>query len=314
MTLLLLQFATGLLFLFVGGELLVRGAQALASRLGVSPLVIGLTVVAFGTSMPELVVSLDAALAGSSDISLGNVVGSNIANIALILGLAALIHPVRVEGKIARLDAPLVAAVTLLLLLLLVDGILGRWEGALFVTGLLLYLGLTLWQESRRERSGEELTLQVQASASRHGLLSTSQILGGLALLVAGGHLVVTGAVGVAATMGISEAVIGLTVVAVGTSLPELSTTVVAAVRRQGDIAVGNVVGSNLFNVLGILGITALVTPLSLGALGWLDLLVMLGLILLLWVLLILRGGLRRLDGVILLSCYLIYSASLFMW
>lgn len=313
MTLLLLQLTAGLLFLFGGGELLVRGAQALASRLGVSPLVIGLTVVAFGTSMPELVVSLDAALAGSSDISLGNVVGSNIANIALILGLAALIHPVRVEAKIARLDAPLVAAVTLLLLLLLFDGLLGRWEGALFVAGLLLYLGLTLWQESRRERSGEELDLQVRANESRHGLKSSAQVLGGLVLLVAGGHLVVTGAVGVAANMGISEAVIGLTVVAIGTSLPELSTTVVAAVRRHGDIAVGNVVGSNLFNLLGILGITALVTPLSLGALGWVDLLVMLGLILLLCVLLNLRGGLRRLDGVILLSCYLIYTASLFL-
>jgi len=255
----------GLLLLFAGGEVLVRGASALALKLGLSPLVVGLTVVAFGTSMPELVVSVDAALAGVPDIAVGNVVGSNIANITLILGLAMLVGPAAVKARTVRVDAPLVVASVLLLVVMLWDGVVGRVEGAGLVAGLVVFTGVTLTQGRRESAEVREEFAEGIPTTGLGTLASLALVLAGLGALVAGGGLFLDTAVAFARAVGMSEAVIGLTVVAVGTSLPELVTSVVAAVRGQGDIAVGNVLGSNLFNVLGILGVTALILPLEPG-------------------------------------------------
>lgn len=299
----------GLALLYVGGESLVWGACAMARRLGVSPLAIGLTVVAFGTSMPELVVSLDAATAGANDISLGNVVGSNIANITLILGLAALIAPTTCESKIVRIDGPVMIAVSLLLLLMMSNGVLSRPEGIALFAGVIGFTVFTFLQ-NRGDPGAATDAQSIDADlAVNRPLKMGLQIIAGLALLILGGHLVVESAVEIATMLGLSQAFIGLTIVAVGTSLPELSTSVIAALRRQGDIAIGNVVGSNIFNILGILGITAMVTPLQLGGLTWLDLWVMVLVATILVVVLWLRTQLKRTEGTLLLAGFVAYTS-----
>ncbi len=251
----------GLVLLVVGAEALVRGASALALRLGLTPLVVGLTVVAFGTSAPELVVSVNAALAGKGAIAVGNVVGSNIANIGLILGLAALVRPMRVQSQLVRVDLPVLVGVSVLMPLFVMGG-LQRWEGAILFALLLVYLGVAL----RLARNESQNAAPIGADAvPRKPTGLPAQVLfiaGGLALLVYGADLFVVGASEVARTAGISERVIGLTLVAVGTSLPELATSLIAALRGESDLAVGNVVGSNIFNALGILGAAAMVNPL----------------------------------------------------
>jgi cation:H+ antiporter len=293
--------------LYIGGESLVRGASTLASRLGVSSLAIGLTVVAFGTSAPELVVSLDAALSGANDISVGNVVGSNIANVALILGLAALLRPSVVQAKIVRIDAPIMIAASFALLAVLGNGRASRIEGSCLVLGLAAYTVFTFW-EARGESPPvrEEIASaapQRPISASLGGFL----VLVGFLLLVGGGHLLVTAAVDMATALGISQAAIGLTIVAIGTSLPEFATSVIASMRGQGDIAIGNVVGSNIFNILGILGLTAVVHPLELGAITWLDLGTMAGLACVVTILISTRLRLGRIEGGLLLVTFIIY-------
>lgn len=303
------QLAGGLVLLCLGGELLVRGASTLASRMGVSPLAIGLTVVAFGTSVPELVVSLDAALSGASDISLGNVVGSNIANIALILGLSIVLRPAVVQAKMVRIDAPLVVAVSLLLVALLHDHEASRLDGVLLLVGLAAYLGFTFWEAGREPPPVQEELASAAPEVQPGVAGSLALVAGGLLLLVVGGHLLVTGAIALSAQLGLSQAVIGLTIVAVGTSLPELATSIVAALRGQGDIAVGNVVGSNLFNILGILGATAVVHPLAPGGIGALDLGVMVALACVLALLMVRRPLLGRVEGAALLACYVAYTA-----
>lgn len=255
----------GFALLLGGAELLVRGASKLAATLGVSPLVIGLTVVAFGTSAPEFAVSINAALTGNVDVAVGNVVGSNIANVLLILGFSALISPVAVAQKLVRLDVPLMIGASGLMLAFCWDGRVSQGEGAVLFLLLLAYLGFAVWQ-SRRERPevlaeyaaefGEPPPRTRQAIAIFSGLC-----LGGLVLLVVGSHLLVRGAVQLAEALGVSSLVIGLTVVAVGTSLPELATSAVASLRNENDIAAGNVVGSSIFNILGVLGLSAFVTP-----------------------------------------------------
>lgn len=279
----------GLVLLVGTASLLVQGASALALRLGLSPLVVGLTVVAFGTSAPELVVSVQAALAGAGGIAVGNVVGSNIANIGLILGVSALIRPIASDPSVLRRDMPLLAVATLIGAGMLLDQTVGRLEGG----GLLFLLGVYLtWslREAHRQRADTDGgALPPRSRAWTDGV----RVLLGLAGLVLGSDLFVRGAVGLAEDAGISNAVIGLTVVALGTSLPELATSVVAALRGESEIAVGNVIGSNLFNVLGILGIAALVRPLAAPGLQFLDLAVMAGLTLALVPMM--RSG-RRLD------------------
>ena len=263
-----LSIAVGLALLVVGGESLVRGAVALAARLGVSSLVIGLTVVGFGTSTPELVTSLQAAFAGSPGIAVGNVVGSNTANILLILGIAALIAPIAVSRTAFRRDGTALVLVTLAAVAVVLTGSLSRMAGVALLVGLVLYLMLAYRSERRPSEAGTPAeaateTAPPDAIASPLALpMALAYALGGIALTVLGAHLLVSGGSELAARFGVSDAIIGLTLVAVGTSLPELVTSVVAGLRRQGDVAFGNVVGSNIYNVLGILGATALVKPI----------------------------------------------------
>lgn len=257
-----LLFALGLALLVAGGEGFVRGAVAIARRLGLSPLLIGLTLVGFGTSLPELVTSVQAALDGAPGIAVGNVVGSNTANILLILGLTALIYPVVVDKAVLRRDGMVLAASALAGLAIVLYGTLGRMQGALLVLMLIAYV-IFSYLVDRKSQVSASMAEEVEATGGHQSVaLSALYVVAGLALTLFGAQLVVAGAIEIATLLGISETIIGLTVVAVGTSLPELITSVVAAVRRHTDLALGNIIGSNIFNVLFILGVTALVQPI----------------------------------------------------
>lgn len=303
----------GLVLLYCGAELLVKGAASAAARLGISPLVIGLTVVAYGTSAPEMAVSVQSALAGSGDIAAANVIGSNTFNIAFILGLTALLAPIRITAKLIRFDIPVMIGVSVLAMLLLRDGALSRAEGLLLVGGVVFY---TLWTfvQARKEpaepapQSGEAAGAAKRVSMVR----SVVFIVVGLALLVAGSRAMVTGAVNLARVFGISEAVIGLTIVSAGTSLPELSTSLLAALRRQSDISVGNVVGSNIFNILGILGASSVVSPIAAPGLSEIDLAMMLVTALISLPFMWTRFVLSRGEGVVLLVLYFGYLV--YLW
>ena len=264
----LLFFGLGLAALILGAELLVRGASRLALTFGISPLVVGLTVVAFGTSSPELAISVQSAWSGQVDIALGNVVGSNIFNVLFILGLSALITPLIVHQQLIRREVPLLIAVSLLLWGMAANGDIARWEGGLLALGLAAYIIYAI-RASRRESVEivEEYAAALPANASawrRHWSVQVALILGGLMLLVQGSNWLVEAAATIARALGVSELIIGLTLVSAGTSLPEVATSIMAAIRGERDIAVGNVVGSNLFNILGVLGISAAVAPTSL--------------------------------------------------
>ncbi|WP_417851632.1 calcium/sodium antiporter [Thalassoglobus sp.] len=268
MVTLMLMF--GLLVLTLGAELLVRSATKLASAAGISPLVIGLTVVAFGTSAPELVVSLQSTLSGQPDVALGNVVGSNILNILFILGISAVIVPLVVSQQLIRFDVPLMVGLSVLVLLLALDGQIGRLDGLLLTAGLISYNFWAVWksrQEQAVVRAEYEANLGVAEKASdlRGILLNLALLIAGLALLVLGSRWFVEAVTTIARSLGVSELVIGLTVVAAGTSLPEVATSIMAAIRGERDIAVGNVVGSNIFNILGVLGISSLVSANGIG-------------------------------------------------
>jgi cation:H+ antiporter len=256
----LFLLAVGLIILVFGAELLVRGASALAVSVGISPLVVGLTVVAFGTSSPELAVSVLAAWKGQAGIALGNVVGSNICNVLLILGLSAVVAPLVVARQVVRLEVPIMIGTSLLLILFALDGAIVHWEGALLFAGV---IGYTFWTIRRSRR---ELREQAEPAAAETPQVSSRsrqlvEIVGGLILLGIGSKLLVDGAVTIAHYLGVSDLIIGLTIIAVGTSLPELATSVLASWRGQRDIAVGNVVGSNIFNILAVLGLSTLVAP-----------------------------------------------------
>lgn len=265
-----LLLAAGLGLLFLGGELLVRGAVGTATRLGISPMVIGLTLVGFGTSTPELVASLQAALSGAPGIAIGNIVGSNIANILLILGAAGLILPILVTPQAFKRDGTMLTLATLALILACLGGELGRIAGALFLVGLVGYTVFSYvsdkWMNdaAARMHAAEASYVAdqepVKTASIGRSLLITAI---GIAGVMLGANFLITSAVEVARTFGLSEAVIGLTLVAIGTSLPELVTSVMAALRKHGDVALGNVIGSNIFNALGIGGVTALVQPIA---------------------------------------------------
>ena len=301
----------GLVLLTGGAEGLVRGAASLARRVGLSPLVIGLTVVALGTSAPELVVSVGAALDGNGDLAIGNVVGSNIANIGLILGLSALMSALHVQAQVIRFDMPILSVVTLGMGIFLLDGQVGPWDGAVLVIGLIVYVALSI----RWARAEPAAAVQDEFDAglpAQHQWGTDALLVGlGLAGLVGGARLLVDGAVTLATLLDIDRVVIGLTVVAVGTSLPELATSMVAAWRGEGDIAVGNAVGSCIFNLLGILGVTALVHPLGTGGLSGVDAAVMLGMTLFLLPLMRTGFTLSRTEGSVLLIVYLSYVTHL---
>jgi cation:H+ antiporter len=253
----------GLILLFIGGEALVRGSVSVARKLNISELVIGLTLVGFGTSVPELVTSLQAVEQGAVGIAIGNVIGSNIANILLVLAVAAVISPIIVHPNVIARDGAVMIAVTALFCGLIWFGEFSRVAGFLLVTLLVAYLTFSLIADQRRQGPTAEMhKAEGEIVEAGFGLVAGILIaVAGLAGVVAGANLLVTGAVSLARSFGISETVIGLTIVAIGTSLPELATSVVAAYRKRADVALGNIIGSNIFNVLGILGITALVRP-----------------------------------------------------
>ena len=305
----LLSLAGGLALLVVAASVLVRGAAALALRLGLSPLVIGLTVVAFGTSAPELVVSVQAALAGAGGIAVGNVIGSNVANVGLILGLAVLVRPIATDPGLLRRDLPVLVAATALTVVLLLDRTVGRVEGAVLLGALVAYLVWSV-RTSRREQASADLPVEAPTGPAWRDVVLVAL---GLAGLVGGADLFVGGAVRIAEAAGVSNAVIGLTVVAVGTSLPELATSIVAAVRGEGEIAAGNVVGSNLFNVLGILGVGALAAPLDAPGLRVLDLAVVSVFTLALVPMMVSGRRLVRAEAALLLVGYAAYMAFLFL-
>jgi cation:H+ antiporter len=304
----LLLLAASLGVLFLGAEGLVRGAASLALRLGLTPLVVGLTVVAFGTSMPEMVVSVNAAMAGQGDIAVGNVVGSNSFNIGVILGLAALVFPVRVALPVLRLDAPIMVFVAAFLLFFAWQGGIGRIEGVTLAIALVGYTAMNVIL-ARKQATAEVNHEFEEGVPARSGNLGKDLlfILGGLGLLILGSRWLVTAAVSIARAFDISEAVIALTIIAAGTSMPELATSVMAAIRKQPDIAIGNVIGSNIFNILGILGVAAMVRPLTFPGIVPIDLLAMLAFSVLLVPMLWTSRTLQRIEGALLLAGYAAY-------
>ena len=302
----------GLVLLAVGAEGLVRGSSSVALRLGVTPLVVGLTIVAFGTGSPELVVSVGSALSGNSGLALGNVIGSNISNIALILGVAALIKPLKVRAEIVRREAPVMVVITALLWILLYDGELGRFDGAILAFGAIAYTFLTYYLSKQKETKAVEKEFEDAFEQPKGKLwLDVVFIVAGLSLLIFGANLLLGGAISVAKYFGLSEVVIGLTIVAVGTSLPELATSALAARKGEADVALGNAIGSNVLNILAVLGITALIEPISTAGVRTIDLGVMLGSAILLNVLLGRNFVLDRVEGAVLIFGYVIYVYSL---
>jgi len=308
-----LLLLAGALLLYLGGEALVTNAARLARIFGLSPLVIGLTVVAFATSAPELFATLSASLQGSPELGLGNVLGSNIANLGLILGLAALVRPLIGKARFLVREIPLLIAVAVIPFLLLIGDVIGRLEGAVLFLGLIGYVVYLL-----RDKEPPEVEEEYAAEYSgpdRPWWVPAAGVLLGLGLLVLGADLLVDGAVEIARALGVSERVIGLTLVAFGTSLPELASSLVAARRKQGDIVLGNVVGSNIFNVLCVLGLTSVIHPMSVpSATVTLDLWVGLAFSAATVPLLLLgrRLYLGRVEGVLLFSGYLAYVWVLF--
>ncbi|WP_343988730.1 calcium/sodium antiporter [Kangiella japonica] len=311
MTLNIMYFCIGLALLTFGGEALIRGALASAHRLGISPLLSGMVIVGFGTSAPELVVSVNAAIDGQPDIAIGNVVGSNIGNILLILGLCALITPLTVRHLALQRDAATVVAASILFLVLAGGGALGRLDSVLLVGALLAYLGWAYWSESFRSAPSAELhkSESEEITALPKSAMSAAffSILG-LLLLIGGSQVFLLGGTGIAHHFGVPEAVIGLTLVAVGTSLPELAISVIAAIRRHSDVAVGNILGSNIFNLLGILALSAFLQPLPIPSrIIQFDQWVMLATSVLLLLFLYTGRRLSRPEGGILLICYCAY-------
>ncbi len=308
MILTLLQFALGVAVLVGGAWILVSGGTRVAAVLGVPAVVVGLTVVAFGTSAPELFVSLVGAVRGNTGIALGNVIGSNVANLGLILAVAALLRPVKVERGLARREVPLMLAVSLLFMLQVWDGELSRLDGAVLTVGFVVFL---VWTARGAKRGEIAVPLPPEVALApghrarelvRGSLLVALGVLG----LAGGGRLIVIAAVDLALRLGVSETLVGLTIVAVGTSLPELATTIVAAARRQDDLALGNIVGSNIFNILAVAGPVGLVRPLvDASGQGRLQLGCMAAVAALLFVMVRIAGGdVGRRRGLLLLAAY----------
>lgn len=311
-----LLIALGLAILVAGAESLIRGAAGLARAAGLSPLVIGLTVVAFGTSSPELAVSVKAAFGGAGDLSIGNIAGSNIFNVAVILGLSALVCPLSVHLQVIRLDMPVMLAASALFIVFCLTGMtLAVWEGAILFALVLAYTGFLI-RMSRKESAAvaaageaEESMLGVPKEKPKHIWTQILLFVVGLGGLVYGSGLLVDNAVAVARILGWSEALIGLTIVAAGTSLPELAASVVAAVKKETDMAVGNIVGSNTFNVLSIGGTAGLLGPVSMGGIEKGDFAAMFAISLLLLPLMRMGFRVQRWEGLLLLACFGVYLA-----
>ncbi|OJV81664.1 MAG: calcium:proton exchanger [Bacteroidia bacterium 44-10] len=296
-----------LVILYFGAEGLVSGASSLAKRIGISPLVIGLTIVSIGTSAPELVVSVKAAMNGQSALSIGNVLGSNFFNIGIILGLSALIYPLAVKRQLLKLDVPVMVLATLLFFLFFLDSRISKIEALVFIVFFVSYtVYLLIFSKKKNAREndrGDDDGIRL----SKHWLIDVLFIGVGLAGLVYGSDLLVENAVVLAGRLGMSEAMIGLTIVAAGTSMPELATSVVAAIKKRADIAIGNVVGSNIFNILLILGVAGLIQPISAPDINYVDSLFVIGISLLLWVFMKKNTRLGRWQGAAFILFYLVY-------
>jgi cation:H+ antiporter len=304
-------FFLGLALLSIGGEVLIRGSLAAAKRLGVSALLSGLVIVGFGTSAPELVVSVNAAIDNQPDIAIGNVVGSNIGNILLILGLCALISPLTIKPEALRRDAITVVFASVLFIVLVAGSALGRIDALILLLALFIYLGWAYWSERQQALASKELheaeALEVKVM-TQSALITVILLVAGLLLLIIGSQVFLHAAIDIAKLFNVPEAVIGLTLVAVGTSLPEFSISVIAAIRRHGDVAIGNILGSNIFNLLGILGLSALLQPLPVHArVLQFDQWVMLATSALLLLFLYTGHKLNRAEGGILLALYCVY-------
>jgi len=312
-------FCVGLFFLIAGAEALVRGASRLSMILGISPLVIGLTVVAFGTSSPELAVSIKSALSGQASIAVGNVIGSNIFNVLFILGLSALITPLVVAQQLIRLDVPLMIALSIIVFSISLDGNFSRTNGFMLVMGLAAYLWLLIYLSRKKNVATKEdysKDLESNLSTRTSWLKNIGLVIGGFILLILGSRWLVDSAVSFAQYLGVSELVIGLTIVAAGTSLPEVVTSVIAAIRGERDIAVGNVVGSNIFNITGVLGLASIVAPtgieISTAVIGF-DMPVMIAVALVCLPIFFTDGVISRWEGVLLLGYYLAYTLYLIL-
>jgi cation:H+ antiporter len=304
--------AVGIGLLYVGGEGLVRGAVALGRRFGVSPIIIGLTIVAFGTSSPELAATLAGVFKGVPAVSFGNVVGSNIANLGLVLGITALIWPINVAAQFIRREMPILLGVSAAMFLLVRDGGIGRIEAAVLIVALVVYVRSLF--KSKEEPEIEAEFEEALGHSEKSALWSFTAVIVGILLLVAGANYLIKGAVEMARSIGVSERVIGLTMVAFGTSLPELASCMVAALRREGDLVLGNLIGSNIFNVLFILGATASIRPFAVDQVAVRpDLIVMMAISLLAWLLLRTGTRLARLEGALLATSYLAYMVFLFI-
>jgi len=338
MALYLLLCFVGFVMLYFGAEWLVKGSSSLARSLGVTPIVIGLTVVAFGTSAPELVVSVISSIKGNSMIAVGNVVGSNICNIALVLGMAAVFQPITCDRSVIKRDIPIMLGISIYLLVLSLNSELGRFEGATLFAGIILYTFFNYYtakKEPKMASFGASMTTEGALGNSGGGVLDSPGDLEdieyitsrqkqiaftvvGIIGVVAGAQLVVETAVEIMQVLGVSEKFIGLTIVAFGTSLPELATSVVAAIRKEMDISIGNLVGSNVFNILSVLGAASLIRPIPIPG-GFfesglvIDYLVMILTSFLPWVMMRKTNTITRIDGIILLSCYVGYIVYLIL-
>ena len=296
-----------LVILYFGAEGLVSGASSLAKRIGISPLVIGLTIVSIGTSAPELVVSIKAAMNGQSALSVGNVLGSNFFNIGIILGLSALIYPLAVKRQLLKLDVPVMLLATLLFFLFFFDSRISKIEALVFIVFFVSYTVYLLIFSKKKTAPENDHGDDDGIRLSKHWLIDVLFIGAGLAGLVYGSDLLVENAVVLAGRLGMSEAMIGLTIVAAGTSMPELATSVVAAIKKRADIAIGNVVGSNIFNILLILGVAGLIQPISAPDINYVDSLFVIGISLLLWVFMKKNTRLGRWQGAAFIVIYLVY-------
>ena len=315
MALNILLCLVGFIMLYYGAEWLVKGSSSLAIRLGITPVVIGLTVVAFGTSAPELVVSLVSSIKGNSMIAVGNVVGSNICNITLVLGMAAVFQPITTDRSVIRRDIPIMLGISFYLLILSINSTLGRIEGATLFGGILLYTIFNYYSARKKSNAGlddDEVLLKLELDEIKFIASRQKQIvliLAGITGVIVGAQIVVDFAVKIMDILGVSEKFIGLTIVAFGTSLPELATSVIAALRKEMDISIGNLVGSNVFNILSVLGAASLVRPISIPG-GFfesgliIDYLVMIFTSLLPWLMMRRTSTVTRKDGFLLLACY----------
>lgn len=313
MLLQIILFLAGLAGLYFGAEWLVKGASRFARSFNIRPIVIGLTIVAFGTSMPELVTSVVAGIKHLSDIAVGNIVGSNIANIGLILGLAAIVQPLTIDMRLLSREMPIMIGISLLLYFMGWDGILSRLEGGILLVGIVTYTCYVYRMALKESKAVEQEYEEFVGAAYDSILKDIFWIIIGLVALVGGAYLLVHSAIYIARVVGISELVIGLTVIAVGTSLPELATSMVAAIRKESDISVGNVIGSNVFNILAVLGIAAIIQPLQINPISLrIDMPVMLFFSMALIPMITWKFVLTRGQGIFLLVGYSVYILWLF--